>query len=349
MGVNDNIFDDIVRSRLGLIRFEHRTGRRIRSIFRSVERENLAYLLSLDEYQLPKYGAQHKLAILRELSSRYRFGSDDAIREISEAMQEAARKEGRDMYFSMQKNIPSELGEYGISLTQVPEQALIEILDSPVLGDFTQSVREYSGKFNMDTSAALDRALGASLVHGEGVAEISRRLAEITGRRAKDMETFSRTAIQTAGYRAQKSFYEQNKDVISKVVYMATFDLRTCPICAGYHGKEYDIGKEPPVPIHANCRCTFTPKTKSWEELGARVKMAPLAPATIASMDGGVPDTMSLEAWIKKQAKTEDGMKVLARNWGRGRAEHFKKGKVGLSDLAVRRNGYNRVKALREL
>ncbi|GFN34662.1 minor capsid protein [Tepidimicrobium xylanilyticum] len=60
--------------------------------------------------------------------------------------------------------------------------------------------------------------------------------------------------------------YEVTKEVIEMVeveriryMYNAVLDSRTCSDCSRNDGKIYEIGKEPQLPTHINCRCFYTP------------------------------------------------------------------------------------------
>lgn len=60
--------------------------------------------------------------------------------------------------------------------------------------------------------------------------------------------------------------YEITKEVIEMVeveriryVYNAILDSHTCSDCSKNDGKIYEIGKEPQLPAHVNCRCFYTP------------------------------------------------------------------------------------------
>jgi len=52
------------------------------------------------------------------------------------------------------------------------------------------------------------------------------------------------------------------KGGVKKVRFVASYGERTCPICADLNGRIFDIGKEPTIPIHSMCRCTYVPVTE---------------------------------------------------------------------------------------
>lgn len=52
-------------------------------------------------------------------------------------------------------------------------------------------------------------------------------------------------------------YYKENG--LSKVKWVASYGLRTCPDCEALNGTIYDIGAEPSMPLHPMCRCTYAP------------------------------------------------------------------------------------------
>ena len=44
-----------------------------------------------------------------------------------------------------------------------------------------------------------------------------------------------------------------------KIQFWAAEDERTCEQCGRLHEKIYELGKEPTLPLHPNCRCTYIP------------------------------------------------------------------------------------------
>ncbi len=56
---------------------------------------------------------------------------------------------------------------------------------------------------------------------------------------------------------------EQYKaDKFKQIKWVASFGSRTCPVCSGYDGEIFDIGNEPAIPQHSQCRCTVVPVTE---------------------------------------------------------------------------------------
>jgi SPP1 gp7 family putative phage head morphogenesis protein len=347
MAVNDDIYSRIVLSRAGLIQRERATAQRIRSIFRDMERELKSYLLGLPEEDLSSYLAQRRLATLQELQGYFNGSRDRGFVEIRDKMIEVANREQRDLLFMFDRELPREVQALGFNFTAIPEDALLAILDQPVLGDFTQTLTGYHNKFTRDVASQLDRQIGASIAFGEGPLQLNKRIRDLSFRQGAALTAFSRTALQTAGARAQQMLYQRNADIIKKKVFTATFDINTCPICAGYDGRAFPLDGGPVIPVHVKCRCTYTPQTKSLKELGIDVDLVDLEPGTKASMDGSIPETMKLSTFLRRKSNDPVWGPRLAKRWGVTRTKNFAKGIFSLDDLAIRRPyGSEKVRSL---
>ena len=46
---------------------------------------------------------------------------------------------------------------------------------------------------------------------------------------------------------------------VKKIRWVSSFGPRTCPECASLNGQIFNIGEEPPLPLHPMCRCTVVP------------------------------------------------------------------------------------------
>lgn len=89
------------------------------------------------------------------------------------------------------------------------------------------------------------RALGGT----DGVREITRRGAQ----------TLANTATSAISNAARSELYEENKNIISAELYVATLDSRTTPICQSLDGETYPVGRGPIPPVHMNCRSVRVP------------------------------------------------------------------------------------------
>lgn len=143
----------------------------------------------------------------------------------------------------------------------------------------------------------------------DGILEISRRGAAI----------LARTATQHVSNEARRLSYDQNSDVVSEVQWVATLDGRTTPYCRAMDGKRFALDSGPRPPAHIGCRSTTVPVLKSWADIG--IDAGDISEGTRASMNGQVPDTLTYDAWLRKQ--TPDLQDEIL---GRAKADLFRNG-----------------------
>lgn len=174
----------------------------------------------------------------------------------------------------------------------------------------------------------IEGAIRNGFVEGETTQQIGRRIRGSRALRYKDgiievnrrqAEAWARTAVAHVANTARERTFQQNRDLIKSVQFIATLDGRTTIVCISYDGEEFEIDIGPRPPIHWSCRSTTSPVVKSWKELGINLKEAPAG--TRASMNGQVPASMNYQKWLEKQSlKTQE--EVL----GKAKARLFREG-----------------------
>jgi len=259
--------------------------------------------------------------VLIELNRQTRGAFDDVLRDLWDAEIETG-------VAIFERSIPDDVLQW-VRIAR-PNAAVLDVANVDVLG---QSLgRWYSRRLDNDL-AALARELGVGALQGDDMQTMIRRVRAIlqdSGRRARDV---ARTATQTIANEANGELFAANRDVVKGVVYEATFDRRTCPVCAGNDGRRFvgeAFDRRIRIPIHPNCRCVYTPITKSWKELG--IPGAALSPASKASMNGQVPGELSFAGWLKTQPDS-----VANDILGKGRADLWRSGRFRLRDFQTDR------------
>ena len=117
----------------------------------------------------------------------------------------------------------------------------------------------------------------------------------------RQAELLARTATMHVANVARESYFEANDDIIRGVMRVATLDMDTCLICGSADGVVYETGEpRPALPVHPNCRCTYVPVLKPWQELG--IDLGAVPPGTRASMDGQVPENETFETRLEKMS-----------------------------------------------
>jgi HK97 family phage portal protein len=120
------------------------------------------------------------------------------------------------------------------------------------------------------------RELAAGFAEGEGIPELTRRIRGYFDESLRHRAPMTaRTETIAASNEGALKGYEAEK--VDRVEFYAALDERTCPECNGLHEQIFAAadahGK---IPVHPNCRCTWTPV------IGAREPTSP--PAGIESL-----------------------------------------------------------------
>lgn len=201
---------------------------------------------------------------------------------------------------------------------------------------FAQQVRQ--GLSNGETNQQIiNRVVGKG---GEpGIMETARRHAA----------ALVQTSVQTVANDARRNTFKANSDVISGIKQISTLDSHTSLVCIAYSGAEWDLEYKPigknkkpyngGVPRHFNCRSVEVPITKSFKELGLKIKEPKFT--TRASDEGEIDADITFDGFLKRKSKRyQDEM------LGVGRADLWRSGKITLKDLV---DGQGRPLTLAEL
>lgn len=133
--------------------------------------------------------------------------------------------------------------------------------------------------------------------------------------------TVVRTAISHIAAQAREMVWGENSEVIKGVRYVAVLDGRTTDICRTLDGQVFGIYEGPRPPMHHQCRSTTVAVTRSWKELGIKLKEAPIG--VRASMNGQVPANLTYAQWIRKQP-----IEFQNQVMGKGKATLYRRGVV---------------------
>lgn len=142
----------------------------------------------------------------------------------------------------------------------------------------------------------------------------------------------TRTTLQSFANEARTETFEKNTDLFSGYKWLATLDLRTCPVCGSFDGKIYTkLSDAPSIPLHMNCRCVLIPVIKGYEDLEYEGERA--------AIDGPVSGNITYEKWLINQSNDRQ-REIL----GPSRYEMYKNG-YNIKDFVTD----NRVLTLKEL
>jgi len=247
-----------------------------------------------------------------------RGGFGKAHQTFADEMRGLARTEAEWQQFVVQETVPFDVG------FSLPSQKVLErvVSKEPIHG---RLLEDWFNDLSASAEKKIEQQLRIGIVEGETIDEMIKRVRGTGGvadQSRNQTAAVVRTTVQNVATNAREATYEENEDVVDKVRYVAVLDSRTTLRCASLDGRIFEIDEGPRPPQHFGCRSTTVPVLKSWEELGIK-GLKELPPATRATMDGQVPDTLTFPEWLKSQPfDTQED--VL----GTERAILFRQGKV---------------------
>lgn len=189
-----------------------------------------------------------------------------------------------------------------------------------------------------DIVTGVRRALGQSMIQGEGVPAAMRRVRDVLGvetdrRRTgasyranfNRVQAITRTVINKVSNDGAVEAYRANADIIDRYEWITANDERTCPDCDALNGRTYAIDDSDRPPLHPNCRCTVVPVIRAdamtngedpprqtfdaWQRgaLGTDARIGQLAQVT-----GPLP----APDWVARRAAQQAPLDVLQRAAG---------------------------------
>lgn len=212
-----------------------------------------------------------------------------------------------------------ERGQLAVSFDRVDTNAVQAIVDR-TREKITSTAQPLSG----DAEWAMRRELIRGVIVGTNPREAARRMLQrVEGAfnggltRALVISRTETLDAHRAGARAQQ---DANEDVLAGWMWNAHLDTRTCPACWSLHGTVWPLDEPGPLD-HQQGRCSRTPKTKGWEELGFTGIQEP-------------PDLTEDAETVFRNLPQGDQLAIM----GQARLDALNSGQVAWRDLAVRRS-----------
>lgn len=197
---------------------------------------------------------------------------------------------GKDVY----GNIMTSLGDTDFAYPNKKEMK--QMLRNPWHGSF------FSDRLWRDTGELernLNGIINDGVSTGKTVTEMAVQLSNAMNRAFNDAHRLVRT--ETINYMNRSALRGYKDAGVAKVQWWAAEDERTCDVCGSNHGKEYKIGKEPNLPCHPGCRCTWLPVLDSNETStlgsGKSDKEKKVSPEEYVET---IPDMKKVDIFIKK-------------------------------------------------
>lgn len=335
--VNETIRDELVRHQIGLTRLSTQTVNEIVQLLRSVDDDISARISRLSDTPTRRR-LDEALAAIRALIAEAYSGVQPAMEDLLTAL---AEKEVEYVSATITRAMPIAVSV----ATPDIRQLVAAVTSRPFQG---RLLSEWAADLEAGAFAKVRDAIRIGYAQGLTTAQIVQR---IRGTRAtkyadgvlaitrRDAAAVVRTAVSSIAADARDALYADNSDLIKGVIWDATLDGRTTPICQARDGKKYTLDGEPighrlpyvggPGRAHWGCRSHAVPIIKSWQELGISEEEIP--PSTRASLNGQVPAETTYSDWLKAQSRefVED---VL----GKGKANLFLDGEATLEKFVDR-------------
>lgn len=255
LSANAKILRELIRARQQLLKIEVRIFRRdYLPILRRMEQELLEAVAEIESGRpLNEISEKRVRELLRQFSAIIKNAEDSLRDAVGQGVADVAKREVK-----LQRATVKKIA-LGVEFNAVPAEQLAAVIDSTTEDLLHPFVKNW-GKATLD-KAKEEIAIAVGL--GEDMDEAADRIAAAISSSKKQALTIARTGIQQAAATAAEAFHEANADIEKGVEYVATLDLRTCPICGPDDGKYYShepdpkadglFSEKPELVRHPNC------------------------------------------------------------------------------------------------
>jgi len=261
---------EVLRSTRNAFKTTEDMERTLKKMYEQAEKDIKSKVLKMaekvDEWSMSdmqKYDRYQKL--LAQIEEEAQKLGDKEVKYITQQL--------KGVYENSYLNTVYALGQstnVTANLTTIYPRAIEKAVKYPFEGAmFSDRIWDNKGKLVTN----LREGLTQSLIQGESIPQMSRRINEGLNKAYYKAERVARSETMRVYYSAEKEAYKENK--IKELQFWATVPSeRTCPECGELHTDTFKEGEEPMLPIHPNCRCRYLPivpdilKDEKMEELG---------------------------------------------------------------------------------
>lgn len=144
--------------------------------------------------------------------------------------------------------------------------------------------------------------LTQSMILGEDMDKIADRVGANINTSKYNAMRVARTETKRVTYSSQAAaFADQGVDEVRYMAANNGGDNRTCDLCREDHGKKFNLGEEPSLPRHPNCRCWYIPVTRDTFEENE-----------LNELTGSVRGAENYEKWKEKESARIKAAQELA-------------------------------------
>jgi len=222
----------------------------------------------------------------------------DRRREQSAELRDLARVQARWMQEAAARS--------GVDLELPDLRRIVAVAGEPMAG---RTLDEWWASAGDDLRRRIRSEIAQGLAAGETDEQVLARVRRQWDRTQTHAEAITRTAVGHVAVQAQQRVAQANGDRVRGIVWMATLEPNTCPICWSRHGRTWRLDRGPRPPAHPNCRCQ----------------------AVLLFSGVATPDLVDADEFLSEQsAEWQD------EALGATRARLFRAGRIGVRDLTNR-------------
>lgn len=369
---NEQIYDAMVRHQIGLLSFSGSVRNEIWSLLDASEddlrrqiEDRLRRLIGKPLTPARMQRVQRALVALRE--TRLRAWSD-VNEKWFEELRGLALAEPHFLAGILETSIPVELA------LEIPAASELRniVTAEPFMGATLKQWADGEARSDIER---IQQQIRMGLTQQENLQQITSRVVGtiaasgtngVTATTRRNAESITRTAVNGIASSARKKLYKKNKKLLDGVLFVATLDSKTTPICRSLDGTVYeDVDDAPDMPLHWGERSLLSPFVNG-EVIGERpmrnftersllrewakkegLDKAPLkrdqlprgtkgafdtwAKKRMRELTGRVPAKTTYQQWLKRQsAKNQDDI------LGPTRGALFRRGGLSLEKFVAR-------------
>jgi SPP1 gp7 family putative phage head morphogenesis protein len=328
-----------------------------------------------------------------------------ADRERMAKLLERIRELRKEVYVAIDAEVRQqmiELASYEVGFQARAIQGVVPIaleLNMPTAGALRAGLfsRPFAGKIMRQWARSLQQteyrrlesAIRMGFLEGETTDQIVRRIRGTRANRfrdgilqasRRDAEAMARTALNHTANAAREELFDANANIISGLIWIATLDGRTTPVCMARDGQVFPTTSGPRPPAHWNCRSAMAPvlnglaivgnrpyvidkrnptkrladfRAQAKEQAGDRWRnmtaqqrnqaIGSIRTQWVEKNIGRVPATTNYQEWLSRQS-------VATQNdvLGKTRAQLFRRGDLKLPDFVDRSGRQYTIQELRQ-